>query len=243
MENRSKIILRAENVSIGFGSGNILKNVSFEILNHKITTILGPAGVGKTQILRCIAGLSRPKEGSIEYGSQDVRIGYVFQDPTLIPWLTVWENFKIIHTNLNVMDSLIQDFGLSQYLSCYPKEISGGTKQKINLLRAVLGGGNLILLDEPFSGLDYGAREYFYDLLGQMRQRLNITILLVTHDIEEAVKLSDRIYFLSSKQKNISSVFEREKTKKFNSSEKELEDSELRKVLEGYFVDEFNSAI
>lgn len=162
-----------------------------------MSSVVGLTGAGKTQILDVLAGITIPESCIIDSVPNRFSLGYVFQKPTLVPWLTVFENIKLVCSDAHRLQNYLAEFDLEAVLGKYPFEISGGTAQKVNLVRAFIRNPDLIVMDEPFVGLDYATKAYFYDLIFKLQKQRNITILLVTHDIEEAILLSDRICLLS----------------------------------------------
>lgn len=189
-------------------------DVQFSITNE-IVVLFGPSGSGKTTILNLIAGLSHPDKGEIGLNSrlffqqgekplpiQKRKVGYLFQDYALFPHMTVEKNilYGVPKNQRNdyseILQSLIKELGIEHLLSKYPKQISGGEKQRVALARALATEPQLLLLDEPFSALDNKTRLLCHDQLLNLHQKWKIPILLVTHNLEEATKLGDRILFI-----------------------------------------------
>jgi NitT/TauT family transport system ATP-binding protein len=194
---------------------------SFEIGNNEFVSLLGPSGCGKSTTLYLIAGLEEPSDGQILLDGQPVRgpgadRGMVFQSYTLFPWLTVIENATFAHrlprnmdysnmTTSEVMNhigrahSLLDLMGLSEFHHAYPRELSGGMKQRVAIVRALANRPKLLLMDEPFGALDAQTREEMQELILLLHAHEKTTILFVTHDIEEALYLSTRILLFSSR--------------------------------------------
>lgn len=189
-------------------------DVQFSIENE-IVVLFGPSGSGKTTILNNLAGLSHPDKGNIHLNDvtfyspdkktlpvQKRKIGYLFQDYALFPHMTVVKNIfygvgkKQSKDYLEMILSLIEELGIGHLLSKYPKQISGGEKQRVALTRALATEPQLLLLDEPFSALDNNTRLQCHDQLLTLHKKWNIPVLLVTHNLEEARKLGDRILFI-----------------------------------------------
>lgn len=189
-------------------------HVQFSVKNE-IVVLFGPSGSGKTTILNNIAGLSHPDKGNIRLNDvtffgqnkqtmpvQKRRIGYLFQDYALFPHMTVRKNIfygvekHSSADHINTIRSLIEELGIQHLLSKYPKQISGGEKQRVALTRALATKPKLLLLDEPFSALDNKTRLQCHEQLLALHQKWNIPILLVTHNLEEAQKLGNRILFI-----------------------------------------------
>ena len=179
-------------------------DISLSIRRGSFTTLVGRSGCGKTTLLRLIAGLEKPSSGSLRHaGEAPPRIGFVFQEPRLLPWATVAENIAFplkgrksagqIEAKVAELLSLL---GLSDFAAAYPRQISGGMAQRTALGRALAWEPELLLLDEPFGALDYFTRRKLQEELVALFQRQAQTILFVTHDVEEAIVLSERILVL-----------------------------------------------
>ena len=201
-----------------------LDQVSIDINAGEIVSIVGPSGCGKTTVLRMLAGLERPSTGSIlveksdpiEY-SRNNGIGFVFQKPLLFEWRTVISNI-LLPTEIRSSESdevhrksaqeLFASLGLSGFEDVYPKQLSGGMLQRASLARALLLKPNLLLLDEPFSALDEITREQLWADFHELWRQQNLTVLLVTHSIREAVFLSDRVLTMSKRPGRILNQFD-----------------------------------
>ena len=190
-----------------------IANVSLSVTEEELVTIVGPSGCGKTTMLRCIAGLLTPTAGDVFLDGEPVRtvprgIGFVFQQYTrsLMPWLTVWNNvafplkrgwYRTQHVKERVAESL-ESVGLSDAASRYPAQLSGGMQQRVTLARALACRPRVLLMDEPFGSVDAHTRMGLEDLLLSVRDRFGMTILLVTHDIDESIYLGNRVAVLST---------------------------------------------
>jgi NitT/TauT family transport system ATP-binding protein len=181
-----------------------LREVSLTIRSEEIVAIVGPSGCGKSTLLRMIAGVEKPTTGTIERQTRDGRfvVGYVFQDSSLMRWRTVYDNIKLPlevvknrdHSNV---DTLIEMVGVKGFEKSYPIELSGGMQRRVSIARAFVHNPTIILMDEPFTGVDELTKEALQDELRRLVKRLSATVMLVTHDIEEAVYLSDRVFVMS----------------------------------------------
>jgi len=195
-----------------------INNVSFEVYPHQILSILGPSGCGKTTILRLISSILKPTEGSIFYQAKDISyarksglIGLVPQAQTLLPNRTVEANISLPLEikkvkNDKMISQLIDLVGLKGFEKFYPHQLSGGMKQRVSIARALVYQPEVLLMDEPFASLDEIMRENLNLELINIQRRLKQTIVFVTHNIEEAVFISDRIIMLSQPGKNIEEV-------------------------------------
>ena len=190
---------------------DVLRNVNLVCESGKFTTLVGPSGCGKTTMLNLAAGLVQPDEGNIMVGDRQVRgpgpdRGVVFQQYALFPWLTVSENIEFglrcKGTPRGVRAAIIQHYlelvGLAKVANALPKELSGGMKQRCALARALAVGPEVLLLDEPFGALDAITRERLQQELLRISQTEGCTVLFVTHDVDEAVFLSDRVVTFDS---------------------------------------------
>jgi NitT/TauT family transport system ATP-binding protein len=188
-------------------------DLEFSLSQGEIVVVLGPSGCGKSSLLRCVAGLEPPTKGNIRVDGRMVsapipQIGFVFQQPVLFPWLTVRRNIEFGLTLKNgprpdkqdrsrVVEEVLSDVGLSQAQNARPRQLSGGMAQRIALARTLVREPAVLLLDEPFSALDAITRLEMQKLLLRVVQSRSIATLLVTHDIDEALFLGDRILLMS----------------------------------------------
>lgn len=197
-------MLKLNEVKREFDNGKLaFKPVSFEANQKEIIGILGTSGCGKSSLLRVIAGLDQYKEGSIAINDQVVKglneqIGVIFQEARLMPWLNVIENVSFglkgaKKDNIERAKQFIKLVGLEGFEKHYPKELSGGMSQRVAIARSLVTSPSILLLDEPFSALDAFTKMQLQDLLLQVWETCQSTILLVTHDIDEALYLCDKL--------------------------------------------------
>ena len=180
-------------------------DVSFEVRRGETLAIVGPSGCGKSTLLRLIAGVDSPTGGRIERERPDGRfvVGYVFQESSLMSWRTVYDNIKlpleVVKDGGSIanVDDLIRMIGMEGFENSYPIELSGGMQRRVSLARAFVHEPSIVLMDEPFTGVDELTKEALQHELGTMIRDLGATTMLVTHDIEEAVFLSHRILIMS----------------------------------------------
>jgi ABC-type nitrate/sulfonate/bicarbonate transport system ATPase subunit len=189
-----------------------IDEIDLKIKNEEFATILGPSGCGKSTLLRIVAGLIKPTRGIVRLdGNRIARPGQdrgmVFQSYTLFPWLSVKENIQfgleISGMPKAQQEQIAQEFvekvGLKGFEKTYPKGLSGGMKQRVAIARALANNPAILLLDEPFGALDAQTRALMQELLTQVWEELHKTILFVTHDVEEAIFLSDRVFVMTAR--------------------------------------------
>ena len=194
-------ILRLKRVSHSFGEMDVLRNIWLDIDDGEFVVVVGPSGCGKTTLLNLISGFHQPTAGSISrYGQTRM----VYQDDGLLPWMTVAENIAIGLRSIRNKEEraqrvteLISLVRLDGFSNRYPYQISPGMRQRVELARALAGEADILLLDEPFSSLDYQTRLLMRRELSHLLAARPSTVVLVTHDIEEAAQLADRIVVLS----------------------------------------------
>lgn len=178
-----------------FNDHYVFNNLNLDIESDKITVILGKSGCGKTTLLRLISNLEKYDSGSIN--TNNLKFSYVFQEPRLFPWLTVFENIQAI-TNLpsDEIYRMIRMVDLEKFSNSYPDELSGGMKSRVSLARAFAYKPNFLLMDEPFSNLDDFTRVKMQEELLKLYNKENVGILFVTHNIDEALTIADKIIML-----------------------------------------------
>ncbi|MFI6171763.1 ABC transporter ATP-binding protein [Nocardia sp. NPDC051052] len=189
-----------------FGDNLVLDNVDISIEHGEFLTVLGPSGSGKSTLLRVLAELEQLTSGTVSWSADGARprTGVVFQESLLLPWLTVIENISLARrftAHRHEFDprypaTLLRRFGLDGLAQRYPSELSGGQAQRVAVLRAAAARPRLLLLDEPFSAVDPATRIDLQQWLAELVVEIEATVVLITHDVEEAIALSDRIVLL-----------------------------------------------
>lgn len=193
---------------------NSIKDINLTIKQGEIISIVGPSGCGKSTLLNILTKLLKETHGQIiEY--DNLNIGYMMQDDALLPWLTVLDNSTLglkLQNNLNketttYVEDLLTKYKLIDFKNEYPKNLSGGMRQRVALIRTLAIKPNILLLDEPFSKLDIDSRINISDDVYKIIKELNITTILITHDISEAITLSDRIVTLTKRPGTIKNIY------------------------------------
>jgi len=196
-----------------------LEDVSLDIAEGEFVSIVGPSGCGKSTLLRLVAGLYEPKSGEIEIRSSKPdrpKTAMVFQDHALFPWLTVRDNVMFGPRNRDVpkreateiADAQLARLGLSSFADFYPHQLSGGMKQRVGIARALAQDSEILLMDEPLGALDAQTRTLLQEQILELRQQSQPTVMYVTHAIDEAVFLSDRVVLMSARPGRIRDVIE-----------------------------------
>ena len=216
IENLSKVF-RTEEVET-----TALNNVSLEVKKGEFVAIMGPSGCGKTTLLRLIAGLDQPTSGEVIADGETVKKpsgdrAVIFQQYSLFPWLTVLENVmfglnlkkdRTKEENLKAAERYLESVGLIDFKDSYPHELSGGMKQRVAIIRSLLNHSPILLMDEPFSALDMQNRHMLQEQLIGVWKRFKNTIVFVTHDVDEAIYLADKIVIMDKNPGKIKEIFD-----------------------------------
>ena len=210
-------ILDLKNVNKSFSSEygdlEVLKDINLEVNKGEIVALIGPSGSGKSTLLNIISGLLEVSSGEVElYGE----IGYMFQHDHLFKWRTVWKNIllgleikkDITEEREKYLKGLLEKYGLIDFIDSYPQQLSGGMRQRIALIRTLATKPSLLLLDEPFSALDSQTRIKVSDDIYKMIKDEGVSVVLVTHDIAEAISLADKVVILSHRPASLKKVIE-----------------------------------
>jgi NitT/TauT family transport system ATP-binding protein len=198
-----------------------LDDVSLEVAEQEFAVIVGPSGCGKSSLLRLVAGLVVPTRGRITLDGTPVTRpgkdrGMVFQSYTLFPWLTVRDNVEfglriggvLAEKRKHISDHFISEVGLEGFENAYPKQLSGGMMQRVALARALANDPEILLMDEPFGALDSQTRSLMQELLLQIWEHSHKTVLFITHDIDEAILLGDRVHVMTARPGRIKEMVE-----------------------------------
>lgn len=220
-------VIRANNLSMNYdtpsGVKHVLDGINFTLHEGEFASIVGPSGVGKTTLLRLLTGLMAPTSGQVEFKGQAISappagLSVVLQDYTrsLMPWLTVEKNISLPLRNLGLDKAAIQEsvaavleeVGLAGNQKSYPWQLSGGMQQRVAIARAIAVRPQLLIMDEPFASVDAQTRFDLEDLVLKVRDDFKITTAMVTHDIDEAVYLSDKVIVLYGKPASVKDIVE-----------------------------------
>ncbi len=192
-------------------SVDVLSNIDIKIKPREFVCIVGPSGCGKTTLMNIIGGLIDGEDQKITFDNKELNVGknfgYVFQTSRLLPWLTVKENIELVcdesdDTDIQI-ELLLSEFNLQEFKNYYPKSISGGMRRKVSLARALIRKPKILLMDEPFVSLDQPTSESLYSVLINYWKKNPITVILITHNLKEAILLGDRILFFSKRPASV----------------------------------------
>lgn len=219
------ILVELNNVEMFYhsldGETQAIKDISFNVLKGEIVGIVGPSGCGKSTLLSIVAGLIKPSKGHVLINNNKVTkatksIGYMFQNDQLLEWRNILQNVvlgleiqgKVTSDEYKIAEKMLRNYGLGDFIYSYPSQLSGGMRQRVALVRTLILQPSLLLLDEPFSALDYQTRLAIADEIGIILKKEGKTALLVTHDIAEAISLADRIVILSNRPATIKEIID-----------------------------------
>jgi len=253
-------ILRLENVGFSFGAQEVLKNVNFNLKEHEFISVVGDSGCGKSTLLRLLAGYLKPSAGKIyfenkAYESINSKIAVSFQQPTLYPWLDLSENVsfkaKLQSVNKKERKALAEHFlkavDLLEFSKKYPYECSGGMRARAALAQALACKSDLILMDEPFAALDAFSKQSMQDLVRVIYQKNKFSVFFITHDIDEALYLSDRVLIMkpckNSTQSIVQDIKINFKSKDLSSLKALKEFSELKEYIYTLIKERYNYVI
>jgi len=221
MINKNDKILEVIDIKKSYPGLNTLENINLELYRRQFVSILGPSGCGKSTLFNIISGLEKPDQGKVIidseiYNGKTGRVSYMHQKDLLLPWNNILDNVCLpLYIKGETKKSAhrkaagyIPEFGLQGFEQNYPSQLSGGMRQRAALLRTYLFAQDIMLLDEPFASLDAITRRKMQAWLLRLFDKLDASILFITHDIDEALFLSDRIYLLSQRPALVNKVFD-----------------------------------
>ncbi|OLS01890.1 ABC transporter ATP-binding protein [Tissierella creatinophila] len=227
-----------KNINKSYKDLKILDNISIDFEEYKTTCILGESGVGKTTLLNIIAGITDKDTGDI-IGFGDEVSSFVFQEDRLIEWKNVKDNISFVLQKKikkieieNLIDKYLKLVNLEEYKYFYPKDLSGGMRQRISILRAFIYPSRILIMDEPFKSLDINNKQIVIELFKKLKTVEKKTCILVTHDVEEAITLGDKIVILSNKPTRVNVIIDNSSILDENDENK----SKLKKVIEGKMI-------
>lgn len=208
IKNLSKVYYK------GKAETEAIKDISFDIEEGEFVSIVGPSGCGKSTLLNILTNMDTLTKGNINL-KENLKLGYMLQSDSMLEWLTVLDNallgldIKKIKTeeNKNYVKSLFEKYGLAEFMDKYPSELSGGMRQRVALIRTLALKPDILILDEPFSKLDYQSRLKVSDDVYKIIKQEGKTALMVTHDISEAISVSDRVIILSERPCIIKNIY------------------------------------
>jgi len=187
--------LQVEHLGHHFDANAVLSDISLNVADNEIVAIVGPSGCGKTTLLRTCAGLLQPTAGVVR--RIDHSVGFVFQEPALLAWRRVAHNAALLSASETLVERLLVISGLSEHRNKWPYQLSGGMKMRLSLVRTLAAAPSLVLLDEPFGALDQITRHRLHDEFARLHTEQGFAALMVTHAIDEAVYLADRVVVMS----------------------------------------------
>lgn len=219
------------------GALDVLEDITFNLNEGEIIAIVGPSGSGKSTLLNIISKLIEPTEGEIYV---DGEIGYMFQRDHLFNWRTVWKNIMLgleikkekNQENIDKTKELLTKYGLIDFINSYPQELSGGMRQRIALIRTLATNPQVLLLDEPFSALDYQTRINVSEDIFKMIKDSNVSAILVTHNISEAIAMADRVIVLSHRPAKLKKIIDIKTDSPDNTPFNKRLSSEFRKYFD-----------
>lgn len=216
----SKIILKIKNLAKTYYTKDsevvAIEDFSFEVKEDSIVAIVGPSGCGKSTLLNIIGGLEEKTNGEIIFDNDKNKIGYMFQNDCLFPWLNILDNCllglkikkELTEERKDYVIGLLKSYGLGDFIYSYPNNLSGGMRQRVALIRTLATNPDLLLLDEPFSALDFETRQIVSDDVYKIIKKEHKTTVMITHNIEEAIAMADVVIVLSKRPAVIKEVFD-----------------------------------
>ena len=191
-----------------------IEDISFKIYNGEYLAIVGPSGCGKSTLLNIIGNIDKKSSGEISI-DKNIKIGYMLQEDSLFPWLTILDNCllglkirgEIDEEKIKYVKKLLNDYGLSEFINSYPSSLSGGMRQRVALIRTLAMKPDILLLDEPFSALDYQTRLAVSDDVYKIIKDTKKTVIMITHDIAEAISMASRVVVLTGRPSRVKKIY------------------------------------
>ena len=214
----NNILLEIKNLNKRYHNPNdevlAIDNINLKIYENEIVAIVGPSGCGKSTLLSILANLETKSDGELIF-YKDNKIGYMLQNDSLFPWRNIYENCllgleikkQLTPENINYVKELLNKYGLKDFQESYPNNLSGGMQQRVALIRTLATNPTLLLLDEPYSALDYQTRLALSNDLYKIIKQENKTAIMITHDIAEAISLADRIIVLNKRPCKVKNIY------------------------------------
>lgn len=194
---------------------NAIKDITFDLYEGEFVSIVGPSGCGKSTLLNILTNMDTKTTGEINFLKDNIKLGYMLQSDSLLSWRTVFDNaclgLEITHTktkeNMEYVNNLLNTYGLADFKDKYPNELSGGMRQRVALIRTLALKPDVLILDEPFSKLDYQSRLSVSDDVYKILKNEGKTAIMVTHDLAEAISISTRVIVLSGRPCQIKNIY------------------------------------
>ena len=198
------------------GKKTAIKNLTLSVKEGEYLAIVGPSGCGKSTLLSILSGIEKKSSGSIILHKDKIKFGYMLQEDCLFPWLNILDNCllglkikkEITKENKEYVIKLLNDYGLHDFIYSYPNSLSGGMRQRVALIRTLAIKPDILLLDEPFSALDYQTRLALSDDVYKMIKDNQKTVIMITHDIAEAISMADRVVVLTNRPCQVKKVYD-----------------------------------
>ena len=192
-----------------------IENLNLNIKDGEFVAIVGPSGCGKTTLLSILCGLENKTSGEILFPKKELRMGYMLQNDTLFPWLNILDNCLLVlrikgevnSENIERVKKLLDTYGLKEFIFKYPRNLSGGMRQRVALIRTLAINPDVLLLDEPFSALDYQTRLAVSDDVWKIIKKEGKTTIMITHDVAEAISMADRVVVLSNRPSTVKKIY------------------------------------
>ncbi len=244
---KNKLSLKNINKTFHTKEGELvaIENITFDIKEGEIIALVGTSGCGKSTLLNIIANIESPTSGECLFDTKDPKISYMLQSDALLPWKSVLDNACLgleleknkNSENVKEVEELLKNYGLGDFLHQYPNSLSGGMKQRVALIRSLAIKPDIILLDEPFSALDFYTRITISQDVRNIIKEKNTTAIIITHDIQEALSIGDKVIVLSSRPSKIKNIYDVPFKDKTNSVLKKREFPEFNSLYDSIWSD------